>query len=253
MPTRKEGGFRLKGETGESQPLVSIVTVVYNAGYDLPDLLQSVFQQKDQNIEFIVIDGGSQDRTVEVLQHHDSEIDYWLSEPDRGIYDAMNKGIAAARGTFILHLNAGDRLLHIPVKELEAAKTRQVDVAAFRVSIDGKHEFRPSRGMALRFNNTLHHQGTFFRKETLLPYDTQHKIFADFDVNQRLALRGARMEIFDQVVSLHTSDGISNVPSSSANAEFFRIIATNYGLRSLPFAWLLCKWRGLNSRLRQNR
>jgi len=232
-----------------SRPLLSIITVVFRARQELPAIIENVLRHKDEKTEFIVIDGGSEDGTRELLSQYDSVIDYWVSEPDKGIYDAMNKGVAAARGMFIFHLNAGDRILHIPTRELEAAALRGVDAAAFRVSVDGKREFLPSNGLGLRLNNTLHHQGTYYRREGLPIYDIKYRVFADFDVNQRLALRGARIEVFDQVVALHTSGGASDVASHSNISEFFHVIAKNFGRSHLPFAWLLCKWRGMVSRL----
>jgi glycosyltransferase involved in cell wall biosynthesis len=232
-----------------TSPLVSIITVVFNARPVLPELLNSILRLKNSEVELIVVDGGSKDGTVEFLQQHNSSIDYWLSEPDRGIYDAMNKAIAHARGIFLLHLNAGDELLTIPMEELQRAKEEGLDIVAFHVSLDGRSEFRPSYNMALRFNNTLHHQGTFFRREMLPAYDIDYKVFADFDVNQRLLRAGARTRIFDTVVALHATDGVSNMPTATANTEFFRIIEKNYGRRSLPVAWAMCKWRGLMTKL----
>lgn len=237
------------GGTLKALPLVSIITVVFRARHELPDLLESVFMLKDQRIELIVIDGGSNDGTIDLLREHNGEIDYWLSEADRGIYDAMNKGTAAARGTFLFHLNSGDRLLHVPIEELEMAKAQNVDVAAFRVSIDKKYDFRPSCGITLRFTNTLHHQGTFFRREIFPAYNIKYKVFADFDVNQRLARDGVRMAIFDPVVALHLSDGVSNAPSGSTNSEFFEIIAKNHGWGCVLIAWFMSKWRGFKVRL----
>lgn len=250
MPIRREGGSRMATDAFVTSPLVSIITVVFNARSVLPELLDAVLKLKNQHIELIVVDGGSKDGTVEFLQQQNSSIDYWLSEPDRGIYDAMNKAIAHARGTFLLHLNAGDKLLTIPMEELQRAKEEGLDIVAFRVSLDGCSEFRPSYSMALRFNNTLHHQGTFFRREMFPTYDIAYKIFADFDVNQRLLRAGARARIFDTVVALHATDGVSNMPTAAAITEFFQIIAKNYGRRSLPVAWAMCKWRGLMARLR---
>lgn len=235
----------------ETAPLISIITVVYRAHDDLPFLLQSVFRLKNEQIELIVVDGGSKDGTVDLLRQHDSKIDYWISEADRGIYDAMNKGIAAARGTFLLHLNAGDRLLQAPLEELEAASAQNIDIAAFRVSIDGKYEFRPSSGIALMFDNTLHHQGTFFRREIFPMYDIKYKIFADFDVNQRMLLSNARIAVFNRVVALHLTGGVSGRPTDAAVSEFLGIIAKNYGWKCLAIARLMGKWRGFKWRLGQ--
>jgi glycosyltransferase involved in cell wall biosynthesis len=249
MSTKIEGGRRMHEGILGAPPLISIITVIFRARDELSELLESICRFKNQRIELIVVDGGSNDGTLDILREYDSKIDYWVSETDRGIYDAMNKGVAAAHGTFLLHLNAGDRLLYVPIEELEAAEADNLDVAAFRVWIDQKDNFHPSCGIALIFNNTLHHQGTFFRRATFLAYDTKYKVFADFDVNQRLALSGARMATFGQVVALHRTDGISSVQTDSAVSEFFEIIAKNYGWKCLPIAWLMCKLRGFNSRL----
>lgn len=230
------------------KPLVSIITVVFHAREDLPDLIESVARLKKDNVEFIVIDGGSEDGTCELLSRYDSVIDYWASEPDKGIYDAMNKGIAVAQGTFLFHLNAGDRLLHIPFRELEAAASNSTDVVAFRVSVDGKQEFRPGRGVALRVKNTLHHQGTFYKREGFPFYDVDYRVFADFDANQRLARSGARIEIFDQVVASHQGGGLSDARTKANVCEFFQVIKRNYGWTHLPPAWLICKWRGMKTR-----
>jgi glycosyltransferase involved in cell wall biosynthesis len=250
MPIRLEGGSRVGTNALITSPLVSIITVVFNARAVLPELLDSVLKLKNSHTELIVVDGGSKDGTVEFLQQHNSSIEYWLSEPDYGIYDAMNKAIAHARGTFLLHLNAGDKLLKIPMEELQVAKEEGLDIVAFRVSLDGRSEFQPRYSVALRFNNTLHHQGTFFRREMFPTYDIAYKIFADFDVNQCLLRSGAQAKIFDAVVALHATDGVSNMRTSAAATEFFQIIAKNYGRRWLPVAWVMCKWRGLMARLR---
>jgi glycosyltransferase involved in cell wall biosynthesis len=247
IPRLKEGNRR-REMPGAAEPLVSIITVVFQARQDLPSLIESVARCKTDNVEFIVIDGGSKDGTCELLSQYDSVIDYWVSEPDAGIYDAMNKGIAVARGTFLFHLNAGDRLLHIPVRELETAASN-TDVVAFRVSIDGKREFRPSRGVSLRLKNTLHHQGTFYRRERFPLYDVNYRVFADFDANQRLARRGAHIELFDRVVAMHMGGGLSDAHTSANVSEFFQVIKKNYGWTHLPPAWLICKWRGLKTRL----
>jgi glycosyltransferase involved in cell wall biosynthesis len=249
MTTRTAVDNRLRSVPGAVEPLVSIITVVFHARQDLPALIESVTRVKKDYIEFIVIDGGSKDGTRELLGQYDSVIDYWVSEPDHGIYDAMNKGIAAARGTFLFHLNAGDRLLDIPVRELEHAHLNRADVVAFRVSIDGKQEFRPSRGVLLRLKNTLHHQGTFYKREAFPLYDLSYRIFADFDVNQKLSRRGARIEIFAQVVASHMSGGLSDVQTDANVSEFFRVIRRNYGWTHLAPAWLICKWLGLKTRL----
>lgn len=89
-------------------PTISIVTVVFNGKHEITETIASVLAQTYRHYEFIVIDGGSQDGTLDVLQFHENEIDLVISEPDEGIYHAMNKGIACARGEWLIFMNAGD-------------------------------------------------------------------------------------------------------------------------------------------------
>src|SRR5690606_40848321 len=92
------------------QPVLSVITVVYNNVRDIERTLLSVLNQVYPHIEYIVIDGGSNDGTKEVIQKYQERIAHFVSEPDRGIYDAMNKGLAVATGEYVLFMNSGDEL-----------------------------------------------------------------------------------------------------------------------------------------------
>ncbi len=236
-----------------TSPLISVITVSYNAREELIAVVASVLALKNSEVELIVVDGGSKDGTVEYLQAHTDCIDFWTSEPDRGIYDAMNKAIQHATGSYLLHLNAGDRLLEIPYEELKQGRDAGIEILSFRVALDQGRYFQPSYGFDLVFNNSLHHQGTFFRRDTFPGYQDRYRIFADFDTNQRLALAGARALIYKRVVAYHATDGVSNQNTEEAVAEFFQVISNNYGRKALPVAWMLCKWRGLRTRLERRR
>ena len=95
-------------KTSETHPRVSIITVTYNAEPLLERTLQSVLAQRYADKEIVVVDGQSSDGTVAVIKRHAAAIQSWVSEPDRGIYDAMNKGVRMATGDWILFMNAGD-------------------------------------------------------------------------------------------------------------------------------------------------
>lgn len=243
---RVEGGRRTLGQLRAAPPLVSIITVVFRAKEELRQVLENVFQHDPSNFELIVIDGGSQDGTVELLREWDDKIEYWLSEPDKGIFDAMNKAQAHARGHFLFHLNAGDRLLELPVEELEATRRANIDIATFRVTVDGNREFRPSCGFMIRLKNTLHHQGTFYRRESFVEYDLKYRLLADFDANQRLARRGARMKAYDKVVAWHTSGGAGD--SNTGYDEHGAILRKNYGWFFMVLSIALSEYKGIKGR-----
>lgn len=229
-------------------PLVSIITVVFNAALELPPLLESIAANRGADTELVVIDGGSNDGTIDVLRRFDDEIDYWLSEPDRGIYDAMNKGIALAKGEFILHLNAGDRLVYMPSQILSNCVETGVDVACFTVMMEGWGEFRPRTGFLLRLDNVWHHQGTFYRRRNHPGYDLQYKIFSDFDCNQKMMKAHRRVRLFPEVVAEQASLGVS---ASAGADEKYRIVRANFGVFHLVLAVIWSKTAWLRSLLKR--
>ena len=107
----KEGGKRVKGffrRCFKNKPLISIITVVFNDEKDLENTIKSVLLQDYDNLEFIIIDGGSSGKVITKIKKYESHIDYWISQKDRGIWDAWNKGIRLSTGKFICFLNVGD-------------------------------------------------------------------------------------------------------------------------------------------------
>jgi len=93
----------------EVEPIITVITVTLNDARGLEETILSVLNQTYSNVEYIIVDGGSTDETLEVLDKYAHALDYWVSEPDRGIYDAMNKGLRASTGNWINFLNAKDR------------------------------------------------------------------------------------------------------------------------------------------------
>ena len=101
--------------------MISIITATYNSAETINDTIKSVLCQTNKDFEYIIVDGGSTDETIDIVKSYESEFSgrlKWVSEKDKGIYDAMNKGINAARGEWINFMNAGDRFENMGVLEL---------------------------------------------------------------------------------------------------------------------------------------
>jgi glycosyltransferase involved in cell wall biosynthesis len=197
-------------------PLVTVVTVVYNGEKHLEEAIQSVIGQDHENLEYIIVDGGSTDSSLDIIRRYEDRIDFWVSGPDAGIYDAMNKGIALASGEVIGLLNADDRYEQGAIKAVAEAflNTRGDD----NVAIAGKWnllfeemDLVITASPSLRFwtGMPISHQAMFIPKkvyETVGVYDTAYRFAADLDMAVRLSLRGIRFVFLDQVlVSFRTS------------------------------------------------
>lgn len=244
---REEGGGRFHFMPIEITPLVTIITVVFNDAFNLMKTIESVLAIKNESIEYIVIDGGSTDGTVELLRRYNDRIDYWLSEKDSGIYDAMNKGIEFARGDYVYHLNIGDVVHRIPVALLANLPPNYAGLAAC-VRVGDKDLHKPSAGLLLRLKNTIHHQGCFYRRKSDLIYDTQYRVYSDFDLNQRLIKSGQNFYLCCEIVAQHDQEGISNNPKYFK--EVYKIIHKNYGFLWMIASFISFKFHGFINRLR---
>jgi glycosyltransferase involved in cell wall biosynthesis len=169
---------------------LSIITINYNNSFDLEKTINTVINQTYRDFEYIIIDGGSTDGSLEVIKRYEDEINYWISEKDKGVFNAMNKGIKYANGTYLLMLNAGDLLGDNKVLErVFQAKGYQEDILFGDVyrSVNGKIFEKSFFPDILTFNffrqGSLSHQGTFIKKrlhDTIGLYDENLKYSADW-------------------------------------------------------------------------
>jgi len=210
---------------GGEKPLVTVITVVYNGADHLEETIRSVLALEYDNLAYIIVDGGSTDGTVGLIRRYAERLYWWTSEPDRGVYDAMNKGWGAAPESFILFLGAGDRILSLPV-QMERFSPR--DVVYGDVQLE-ERLFRGRAGFALKCNNTLHHQALLVRKSLhpSPPFDTRFTVYADFDFNQRLLREGVRFVHASDLRAYALPGGLS---SRKAHLETLRIVRKNFGL-----------------------
>ncbi|MDI6034171.1 glycosyltransferase family 2 protein [Flavobacterium sp. LB2P84] len=169
-------------------PKLSIITINYNNLEGLKRTLESVVNQTLQEFEYIVIDGGSTDGSLAYIESQNANIDYWISEPDTGIYNAMNKGIVKANGEYLLFLNSGDHFYNNEVLEESSLYFNSHDLICFDVHMIKNGNSRTVKHPdKLRFSdfylNGLNHQSVLIRKElfeTVGLYDENLKIVSDW-------------------------------------------------------------------------
>lgn len=156
-------------------PLFSIITINRNNAEGLQKTIDSVINQTYPNFEYIIIDGGSDDGSFEIIQNNQSELAYWISEPDKGIYHAMNKGIQQATGEYCLFLNSGDWLVEgilQTIQEYLKNTTALILYGNLYLAYSIK-EFKTlcyptSLDMRYFFKSTIGHQSTFIHRDLLL-------------------------------------------------------------------------------------
>ena len=224
---QEEGGTRLGAEANKS-PLVSIIVVVFRDRAEVDALIDNLAPFRGPDLEVVFIDGGSDDGTVDLLRQRDASVDYWLSERDNGIYDAMNKGVQAARGEWLLHINAGDRLLSVPY-DLLSGMDAGISIVGCNVECPNDHfTFIARMNWSFRYQATLHHQGTFYRRAFHTGYDATYRVLGDTAATQRMVFAGGKVAVSSDVVSVHIGGGLSDLPGN--DAEWDRIVRENSGL-----------------------
>lgn len=229
------------------KPLLSIVTVVRNAANDIAKTFTSIARHKQGEVEYIVLDGGSTDGTQKIAENFSDSIDYFRSQPDKGIYAAMNEAAHIARGTFILNINAGDELKSIPLESLRKAE-QSYDLICGQVLTETSIII-PHWDNSIKRYNTLPHQGCFYKTSLFetLSYDTHYPTFADFDLNQRLFLQRRKVLLIPDTIAFHDSLGISH--DRRRSREMFSIIQKNFGSIARFQSWLHFKLAGIQQHL----
>lgn len=205
---------------------ISIITVVYNGVDTLEKTIQSVIQLNRPDVNYIIIDGGSSDGTVDIIQKYESHITYWLTEKDKGIYDAMNKGWQKARDDhYILFLGSGDQIISLP--DFPERYKDKVIYGDVRVTED--RVFKSVADFRLRMGNTLHHQALLVKKafHPTPPFSLDYKVYADFDFNQRLLNNGVEFVHDSGFVAYALPGGVSQKFNYK---EALRIVIRNQGL-----------------------
>ena len=160
---------------------LSVITINYNNRDGLRKTIESVVNQTYKDFEYIVIDGGSTDGSVDVIKEYAGKIDYWVSEPDKGIYNAMNKGIDVAKGEYLNFMNSGDTFCNNDTVECVFIKNNQSDIICGNTMMPTKHEPPNEITFKTMFSGTICHQSAFIKTSLMRKYryDENLKIVAD--------------------------------------------------------------------------
>lgn len=216
-------------------PVVTVVTVVFNAQANLEATLLSVLSQDCPGLEYLIIDGGSTDGTLEIVRRHEARLSGWISEPDAGIYDAMNKGLRRARGTWVHFLNAGDRFAAPDVLRrcLEAAQPGDgVLYGDCLIEYDPFQRLVTAKGPEhLTWGLPFSHQAVLVRRDTVVPsgFDLGDGTAADYGMMASLKQRGVRFRHVPLPIAVFKAGGISDVKRLASLWHTFLISGRCFG------------------------
>ncbi|MEA5141176.1 glycosyltransferase family 2 protein [Arcicella rigui] len=204
---------------------LSIITINFNNKIGLRKTIESVISQTFNDFEYIIIDGGSSDESVEVIIENKNKINYWVSEKDNGVYHAMNKGIALANGKYLLFLNSGDFLYDSTVLEKIFMNEHKADFLCGRCAISRKgeviHITNPPEIHTFQtyFKGSINHQSTFIKKEMFLRFGLYREDFrynSDWEFWIRtIILNNCSTEKINEIVCEYNLEGISSTENNS--------------------------------------
>jgi glycosyltransferase involved in cell wall biosynthesis len=244
---RTQNLFNKKGNLKE--PIVSIITVTYNAEKIIEATINSVLEQTYSNIEHIIIDAQSKDETLAIIKKYEHQIAFWQSEKDKGIYDGMNKGLAAATGHYVWFLNAGDLIENKDTLDTIISNSNGADV------LYGETHLINEEGQILGTRSELttrklpsilnwksfkkgmvaNHQSIIMKRSISLPYNVEYKIVADMDWCIRCLQKTNSIKNTQMVVSKFLLGGASKQQQRLALKERFRIMMKHYGIFNALF------------------
>jgi putative colanic acid biosynthesis glycosyltransferase len=224
----------LQRETSK-YPLISIITVVYNGEKTLEKCIRSVINQSYKNIEYIIIDGNSSDRSLDLINKYADRIHYWVSEKDSGIYDAMNKAINIAKGDWLYFLGSDDYLFAPDTISsiFPTQDSPEYSLIMGNVIDDQGNMFSSNISWKTNLFNTVHHQSAFYRKKLFneFRYSLESKVVADYELNYIIALKCFDFKKLSQTVAICSTSGLSKNSSEFINiADYYKIRSKHIGL-----------------------
>ncbi len=215
-----------------NQPLISIITVSYNAVKTIEQTILSVLNQSYSNIEYLLIDGGSTDGTVNIIEKYANRLAYWVSEPDKGIYDAMNKGIELAKGDLIGLVNSDDWYENV-LEDLAHLYMIKGNNSIYHgdVNLHFMHKaslvYKPCLDLSKFYKGTIINHPTVFVPKKIYTdlglFNIKYKIAADYDFLIRCYKESINFVYLDKVISNMRCEGVSNQQARKGYEEACQI------------------------------
>lgn len=221
-----------------SNPLISVITINYNDAQGLARTVASVRNQSYEAMEYLVIDGGSTDGSKEYIEKHEKSFTHWVSEPDAGIYNAMNKGVAKATGMYVLFLNSGDTFYsETALASFIPYLASQKDIYYGNIQVVGEavriQTYPEEVSFAYFVKKTLPHPAALIKKSCLqqYPFDETLKIVSDWKFfTEGICKHGFTYKYVDAVISSFRMDGISSTNPELVKEERLRVLETDFSV-----------------------
>ncbi len=239
---------------------LSIITITYNAEPFLERTIQSILAQTDQNFEYIIIDGKSKDGTLQIAEKYKNRVNILVSEPDKGLYDAMNKGLKKATGDFVWFMNAGDEINdNQAVKQIYKVVSEKTDVLygdTFFVNNEGniqglRSEITPHhlpknlKWQDMKLGMLVCHQAFIVRK-SIAPLYMENNLSADVDWEIECLKRAKEVKYLDFVVAKYLTGGVSNQQLKRSLTDRYEVLKKHFGLMGAITAHVQILLRGVN-------
>ncbi|NVM67796.1 glycosyltransferase involved in cell wall biosynthesis [Mucilaginibacter sp. SG538B] len=221
-------------------PRLSVITIVYNNVRDIERTIRSVINQTYTNIEYIIVDGLSNDGTLQVIDKYKSQITKFISEKDEGIYDAMNKGLALATGDYVIFMNSGDEFYDNETVAAVFAAAEDADIyygetemiADEGSSLGQRRHKAPAKftWRGFKYGMSISHQAIYIRRSLAEPYDPRYQLSSDIDWIIRAAKKAKKIVNVNRYVAKYLVGGMSKKRHRQSLMERFEIMRRNYGL-----------------------
>ena len=235
------------------QPKLTVITIVYNNVPDIERTVLSVLNQSYANIEYLVIDGASNDGTLAILKQYEGRISRLVSERDHGIYDAMNKGLALATGDYVLFMNSGDEIYALDTVEKLFAAESDADIYYGETemydenwkSLGQRRHQAPENFTWKDFKQgmCISHQAIYIRRSLTEPYDLNYQLSSDIDWIIRAAKKAKKIVNVRRYVAKYLVGGMSKKKHRQSLVERFHIFSKHYGLLATLFNHVLIAWK----------